>query len=71
MPLAIATGAGAEMREAIGTAVFSGMLGETLFGPFFTPVFCVVIRAIAARGGRTGKKDEGAPALAEGTRGTH
>ncbi len=46
VPLAIASGAGAEMRQAIGTAVFSGMLGVTLFGLFLTPVFYVVIRAI-------------------------
>ncbi len=39
MPLAIATGAGAELRNALGIAVFSGMLGVTLFGIFLTPVF--------------------------------
>ena len=45
VPLVIATGAGAEMRQALGTAVFSGMLGVTLFGLFLTPVFYVVLRA--------------------------
>jgi multidrug efflux pump subunit AcrB len=35
----LGTGAGAEMRQALGTAVFSGMLGVTGFGIFFTPVF--------------------------------
>lgn len=56
VPLAVATGAGAEMRQVIGTTVFSGMLGVTLFGLFFTPVFYVVIRGIAARfEGGTGK----------------
>jgi multidrug efflux pump len=39
----IAKGAGAEMRRALGTAVFSGMLGVTLFGIFLTPVFYYVI----------------------------
>ena len=41
VPLAIATGAGAEMRQSLGTAVFFGMLGVTLFGLLFTPVFYV------------------------------
>jgi multidrug efflux pump len=40
----LAKGAGAEMRRALGTAVFSGMLGVTLFGIFLTPVFFAVIR---------------------------
>jgi len=44
LPLVLAKGAGAEMRRALGTAVFSGMLGVTLFGIFLTPVFYVVIR---------------------------
>jgi multidrug efflux pump len=44
VPLMIAHGAGAEMRRALGTAVFSGMLGVTLFGIFLTPVFYYVIR---------------------------
>lgn len=48
VPLAIATGAGAEMRQALGTAVFSGMLGVTLFGLVFTPVFYVVCRGVAS-----------------------
>jgi multidrug efflux pump len=43
IPLAIAVGAGAEMRSALGIAVFSGMLGVTLFGIFLTPVFYYVI----------------------------
>jgi hydrophobe/amphiphile efflux-1 (HAE1) family protein len=45
VPLMIATGPGAEMRQALGTAVFSGMLGVTLFGLFLTPVFYVVLRS--------------------------
>ena len=44
MPLLIARGAGAEMRRTLGTAVFSGMLGVTLFGIFLTPVFFDVDR---------------------------
>jgi HAE1 family hydrophobic/amphiphilic exporter-1 len=55
VPLAIATGAGAEMRQSIGTAVFSGMLGVTLFGLFFTPVFFVVIRGLSSRFGFGGE----------------
>ena len=43
LPLVIAKGPGAEMRQALGTAVFSGMLGVTLFGIFLTPVFFSVI----------------------------
>ncbi|MEO1250489.1 MAG: efflux RND transporter permease subunit, partial [Pseudomonadota bacterium] len=44
VPLVIATGAGAEMRQALGTAVFSGMIGVTFFGLLFTPTFYVVCR---------------------------
>jgi len=44
-PLVMSTGAGAEMRQAIGIAVFSGMLGVTFFGLFLTPVFYVLLRA--------------------------
>jgi len=44
MPLVIATGPGAEMRQALGTAVFAGMLGVTIFGLFLTPVFYVALR---------------------------
>jgi multidrug efflux pump len=46
IPLAIAQGAGAEMRQALGTAVFFGMLGVTLFGIFLTPVFYYVIQRL-------------------------
>jgi multidrug efflux pump len=42
-PLVVATGAGAEMRQSLGTAVFSGMIGVALFGIFLTPVFFFVI----------------------------
>lgn len=47
VPLVIASGAGAEMRQSLGTAVFSGMLGVTLFGLIFTPVFYVLCRGLA------------------------
>jgi multidrug efflux pump len=50
VPLVLAKGAGAEMRYALGVAVFSGMIGVTLFGIFFTPVFYVVVRWLTARG---------------------
>ncbi|HEJ9171517.1 TPA: efflux RND transporter permease subunit [Serratia marcescens] len=49
IPLIFASGAGAEMRHAMGVAVFAGMLGVTLFGLFLTPVFYVVIRGMATR----------------------
>jgi hypothetical protein len=44
VPLVLAKGAGAEMRRTLGIAVFSGMLGVTAFGIFFTPVFYAVVR---------------------------
>jgi HAE1 family hydrophobic/amphiphilic exporter-1 len=49
VPLMIATGPGAEMRQALGTAVFAGMLGVTIFGLFLTPVFYVAIRLAVKR----------------------
>jgi len=48
-PLVIAHGAGAEMRRTLGTAVFAGMIGVTLFGIFLTPVFFYVIRRVSSR----------------------
>ena len=54
VPLVLAEGAGAEMRHALGTAVFAGMIGVTLFGLFLTPVFFLVIqRVLNAWAGRT------------------
>jgi multidrug efflux pump len=50
VPLVLAKGAGAEMRSTLGIAVFSGMLGVTIFGVFFTPVFYYVIRWLSTRG---------------------
>jgi multidrug efflux pump len=48
-PLVIAHGAGAEMRRTLGTAVFAGMIGVTLFGLFLTPVFYSVVRRLSGR----------------------
>jgi multidrug efflux pump len=47
IPLMIASGAGAEMRRGLGIAVFSGMLGVTVFGIFLTPVFFYVIQGMS------------------------
>jgi multidrug efflux pump len=49
VPLVLASGPGAEVRQAMGIAVFSGMVGVTLFGFFLTPVFYVVIENLADR----------------------
>jgi HAE1 family hydrophobic/amphiphilic exporter-1 len=49
VPLVVATGAGAEMRQALGTAVFFGMLGVTMFGLLFTPIFYVLVRWIGSK----------------------
>ena len=48
-PLVISTGAGSEMRRAMGTAVFSGMIGVTFFGLFLTPVFYVLVMKMGRR----------------------
>jgi multidrug efflux pump len=47
VPLVVSTGAGAEMRQAMGIAVFSGMIGVTAFGIVLTPVFYVLLRALS------------------------
>jgi multidrug efflux pump len=49
VPLVISSGAGAEMRHAMGVAVFAGMLGVTFFGLFLTPVFYVLLRSVELR----------------------
>src|SRR5258705_3404442 len=49
VPLVLAKGAGAEMRRTLGITVFSGMLGVTAFGIFFTPVFYAVVRKLTER----------------------
>jgi multidrug efflux pump subunit AcrB len=49
MPLVFSTGAGSELRQALGTAVFFGMIGVTFFGLVFTPTFYIVCRALRDR----------------------
>ncbi len=61
VPLVLAKGAGAEMRYSLGVAVFSGMIGVTLFGIFFTPVFYVVVRWLTERS----DEDQDEPARAK------
>jgi multidrug efflux pump len=51
LPLIVRSGAGAEMRQALGVAVFSGMLGVTFFGIFLTPVFFYTLRRFGERRG--------------------
>ncbi|WP_431822376.1 efflux RND transporter permease subunit [Burkholderia sp. F1] len=51
LPLVVSEGAGAEMRQAVGAAVFFGMIGVTVFGLLFTPVFYVLVRRLAMRKG--------------------
>jgi len=60
IPLMIATGAGSEMRQSLGTAVFSGMLGVTIFGLLFTPSFYVATRWVGHFWEERGK-DKGTP----------
>ncbi len=62
VPLVISTGAGAEMRHAMGVAVFSGMIGVTFFGLLLTPVFYVLIRRfVENREARRAANDKGLP----------
>ncbi|WP_158811171.1 efflux RND transporter permease subunit [Beijerinckia sp. L45] len=60
IPLVTATGAGSEMRQSLGTTVFSGMLGVTLFGLIFTPSFYVVVQSIAHSRRKIGTAPHGA-----------
>ncbi|MEM6743874.1 MAG: efflux RND transporter permease subunit, partial [Pseudomonadota bacterium] len=57
-PLVVSTGPGAEMRQALGTAVFSGMIGVTIFGLFLTPVFYVVLRRLFPGAGPSAAAEE-------------
>jgi len=57
VPLVFSSGAGAEMRQAMGVAVFSGMIGVTFFGLFLTPVFYVLLRKLAGGKIVSHKKD--------------
>ena len=65
VPLVIATGAGAEMRQSLGTAVFSGMMGVTFFGLLFTPVFYVVCRWFAFADRKKAEGGQPAPVAGE------
>src|SRR5499427_7916458 len=65
MPLVWAIGAGAELRQMLGTAVFAGMIGVTAFGLIFTPIFYVVCRFIAEKTRRRRHAPEPPPAPAE------
>ena len=60
LPLVFSSGAGSEMRHAMGVAVFSGMLGVTFFGLFLTPVFYVLLRTLA---NRMGARKQPVPAI--------
>ena len=63
-PLVLAVGAGAEMRQSLGTAVFFGMLGVTGFGLIFTPVFYVAVRGVFGMPGEKGRFSKAARLLA-------
>ena len=63
VPLVIAQGAGAEMRQSLGVTVFSGMLGVTFFGLIFTPVFYTTVRGLFAR--RAKPRQDNPPAEAQ------
>jgi multidrug efflux pump subunit AcrB len=69
VPLAIAVGAGAEMRRPLGIAVFSGMLGVTLFGILLTPVFFYVVMRFTAR--RSAQAVADGPPPTHGSKGAH
>ncbi|MGY4406466.1 efflux RND transporter permease subunit [Bradyrhizobium sp. USDA 3315] len=64
LPLVISTGSGSEMRQAVGVAVFFGMLGVTLFGLIFTPIFYMVVRNLA-EGNNEGKPTQTTAVAAE------
>jgi hydrophobe/amphiphile efflux-1 (HAE1) family protein len=64
IPLAIAVGPGAEMRQALGTAVTFGMMGVTVFGLIFTPLFYVLMRALGERFARRKSKAKAPPPAA-------
>jgi multidrug efflux pump len=67
LPLVIAEGAGAEMRRTLGTAVFAGMIGVTLFGIFLTPVFYSVVRRLTDREASRPALGHGSDAAPAGT----
>jgi multidrug efflux pump subunit AcrB len=57
VPLVLSSGAGAEMRQSLGTAVFAGMLGVTLFGLLFTPIFYVICTGLGEMRFKWRKRD--------------
>jgi multidrug efflux pump len=57
VPLVLAHGAGAEVRQVMGATVFAGMLGVTFFGLLLTPVFYVLVRKIVERGSGSHKSE--------------
>jgi multidrug efflux pump len=63
VPLVVSSGAGSEMRHAMGIAVFFGMLGVTLFGLMLTPVFYVVLRTLAGGKVHVAQKDSAGYAM--------
>ena len=67
VPLVLASGPGAEVRRAMGVAVFAGMLGVTLFGLFLTPVFYTVVQGLAERFSR--RRPRSAPHVAAAAEG--
>jgi multidrug efflux pump len=67
VPLVFSSGAGSEMRHAMGVAVFAGMLGVTFFGLFLTPVFYVLLRTLAQRLEKKSTVAETATVKLEGT----
>src|SRR4029077_9930930 len=77
LPLVIAKGAGAEMDQALGTAVFAGMIGVTFFGIFFTPVFlcdhedlCSSVQEEPAKLNRASRTEGKSSSLIRGKRST-
>lgn len=58
VPLVFASGAGAEMRQSLGTAVFAGMIGVTIFGLIFTPLFYVLVRSVSEWRSKSRNTDE-------------
>lgn len=71
VPLVIATGAGAEMRQSLGTAVFFGMIGVTVFGLVFTPVFYVLSQGLGGFFGRLFRRGGSAPDAGSAPHGAH
>ena len=65
VPLVIASGPGAEMRQALGTAVFFGMIGVTIFGLLFTPVFYVIASWAAAKAAKVRSRNRAVPPAPE------